>query len=42
MEKTLAQLCNESELDILVQWLRMAKRKVVIEDGIIVEVIQDE
>ena len=42
MQKTLEQICNESDIDILIQWCRMAKRELIIEDGRITEVISIE
>ncbi len=42
MQKTLEQISNESDLDILIQWCRMTKRELVIEDGRITEVISIE
>ena len=42
MQKTLEQICNESDIDILAQWCRMAHRELIIEDGRITEVIPIE
>ena len=38
----LVQTLNFVDLDILIQWCRMAKRELVIEDGKITEVISIE